>query len=381
MAKVLIFTSHGGGGHISASNAIIEYLKDEHQAYSVALFRDVLPPMDPFRIMTFNTMDCEEAYNFFLRRKWSRAINLLCLSGLWSIPFVKWKVKKLLIPFLQKEKPDLIISVIPIVNGVLNEVTRSMNIPFLVIPTDLDTSTFIHNVHSKINDKFFVGLPFNDPAIWKIADKACIYKKQIDVSGFPLRPSFFEQKNIEALKEEFHLPKNKPIIFLLMGAVGSEALYRYVLELKEIKTPFHLIVCLGRNEELRMRINEIALPPHVTLSLIGFTERIADLMAVSNLCITKAGSVSVAESIYMNKPTLLDCTSKSLMWEDFNIHFIKEHKFGSSLRKLKNLKSVVSDFLANPSEAKEIEKRLANFPKQNFSRTITDIVNNMLSQK
>jgi processive 1,2-diacylglycerol beta-glucosyltransferase len=379
MSKILIFTSYGGGGHISASNAIIEHLKDKHEVYSVALFRDVLTNMDPVRIMTFNTMDGEGAYNFFLRRKWSRALNLLCLSGLWSIPFVKWKMKKIIVPFLQQEKPDLIISVIPIVNGVLNEIARSLNIPLLVIPTDLDCSTFIHNIHSKINDKFFVGLPFNDPTIWKIADKSCIYRKQIGVIGFPLRESFFEQKNISLLKQELHLPKNKPIIFLLMGAVGSEALLRYVQELKEIQSPFHLIVCLGRNEELRMRINETPLLPHVTLSLIGFTERIADLMAVSDLCITKAGSVSLAEALYMNKPLLLDCTSKSLMWEDFNIHFIKEHQFGFPVRKLKYLKKMVAEFLANPARSKEIEKRISNFPKENFSHTIKTTVDRMLN--
>jgi UDP-N-acetylglucosamine:LPS N-acetylglucosamine transferase len=379
MAKVLIFTSHGGGGHISASNAIIEHLKDEHEVSAVALFRTVLEPMDPVRFATLNKIDCEGLYNFFLRKKWTRLLNMLCLMGLWTLPLSRRKVIQLTTAYLNKEKPDLVISVIPILNGVLNTICRSLDIPFLIVPTDLDTSTFIHNIDARESDKLYVGLAFNDPTIWKIADKATIFKKQCGVIGFPLRQSFFEQKNIPELKNELNIPAKKPVIFMLMGAVGSEVIYRYVIELCTLEQPFHLIICLGRNEQLRTKLNAIVLPAHITVSIIGFTEKIADLMAVSDFCITKAGSVSVCEALYMNKPLLLDCTAKSLMWEDLNIHFVSNHKFGTAIRRFKDLKKQVSAYLLNPPQIAATAQRIANFKKDNFSHTIKTVVNRMLS--
>lgn len=379
MAKIIIFTSHGGGGHISASNAIIEHLKDEHEVSAIALFRTVLEPMDPVRFATFNKTDCEGLYNFFLRKKWTRLLNMLCLMGLWTLPLSRRKVIQLTTAYLNNEKPDLVISVIPILNGVLNTICRSLNIPFLVVPTDLDTSTFIHNINALESDKLFVGLAFNDPAIWKIADKAPIFKRQCGIMGFPLRQSFFELKDIGQLKNELNIPAKKPVIFMLMGAVGSEVIYRYVLELYTLDQPFHLIICLGRNEQLRTKLNAIVLPAHITVSIIGFTEKIADLMAVSDFCITKAGSVSVCESLYMNKPLLLDCTAKSLMWEDLNIHFITNHKFGTAIKRFKDLKKQVSSYLLNPQLVHITAQRIANFKKDNFSHTIKTVVNRMLA--
>ncbi len=38
--------------------------------------------------------------------------------------------------------------------------------------------------------------------------------------GFPIDKSFFESKNAEALKKEFDIPLNKPVLMVLMGGIG-----------------------------------------------------------------------------------------------------------------------------------------------------------------
>ena len=378
MAKILVFTSFGGGGHISASNALIEYLKDEHEVYAIPLFRSILASVDPLRKITFNKLDCEDFYNFLLRKKCTRLLNLYCLLALWNMAIIKRLIAPLIQNYLEQEKPDLIISVIPISNGVINTIAQSLNIPFLVIPTDLDSSTFIHNMHSQPNDNLFVGLAFNDPALWRIADRSTVYKHQMGVIGFPVRKSFFEPKDIPALKKEFNIALDKPVIFMLMGAVGSEVIYGYVKELYKITTPFHFIICLGRNNELHAKILSIPLPSNITITIMKFTDRISDLMAISDICISKAGSVSVCEALYMNKPMLLDCTNKSLLWEDFNIHFIASHGFGEPIKRLRNLNAIVASYLNNPARIKAISQKMSQFKKEPFCDTLKIVVKKLL---
>lgn len=356
MAKILIFTSHGGGGHISASNAITEYLKEDHEVVVFPFFTEVLRPLDLVQFFTGRKYNVESGYNYFLRKKWMSAVNGMCHFALFVLPILKYVVHHLLSKFLTKEKPDLIISVIPLVNNYICDVARKLGIPFLLIPTDLDCSTFINKLRIYPTDKFLLGLAFDHPDILQLVQQVSIPANKIIVSGFPLRQQFFETKNIESLKASLNIPQGKPVLFVLMGAVGSQALYMYVQELREITIPFHVIVCLGRNEALREKIAAVSLPSHITLSIISFTEKIADLMAVSDICMTKAGSVSVAEALYMNLPIILDGTSKSLIWENFNLYFIQHNNFGDTIVEKNQIRPVVQKYLRDQNYRALIKK-------------------------
>ena len=75
------------------------------------------------------------------------------------------------------------------------------------------------------------------------------------------------------------------------------ASYKYVAYLIKMQLPLHILVCIGRNERLRRNINKILLPEDVSLTIIGFTDRIADFMAISDVLITKPGPGSVCEAL------------------------------------------------------------------------------------
>lgn len=380
MAKILIFTSYGGGGHISASNAITDYLKNIHEIIVIPIFAAPLSPLDPVKFLTFKKYNCEDAYNYFLRKRWIRLLNGITYAALASIPFIKNKLKKVITDTIQEHKPDLVISVIPIVNSIIYESTQQCSIPFLVIPTDLDTSTFIYGLNPEKRDDFFLGLAFDDRELLKIVKTIDIARDKVGITGFPLRKSFFERKNKTELKQQFGIPENKPIILLLMGAVGSQAIEKYLRQLAHIKYSFHIIVCLGRNESLRKKIKLINFYSEISLSIFGFTEHIADLMATADFCIAKPGSVSVCEAVYMNLPLILDGTSKSLLWEDFNLHFIKNHNFGTVIKKQSQIKTVVESYLKNPLLVQELKINLKAYKKIKFNEHIEPLVETLIKK-
>src|SRR5438045_9662837 len=106
----------------------------------------------------------------------------------------------------------------------------------------------------------------------------------------------------------------------------------YIAELLKISKPFHLLACIGSNESCRANIEKLlSTAPHISSFVIGFTENIADYMTMSDLIITKSGTLSVCESLYKNLPLFLDATSSILVWEKFNHTFIKNQGFGISI--------------------------------------------------
>ncbi|MGE0206226.1 MAG: glycosyltransferase [Candidatus Babeliales bacterium] len=378
MGKILVFSVHAGGGHMAASEALKDHLSASHQVEVVSLFKDVLSIVDPIFFLSFGNYSIDDWYNFFVKRKYNSSINLISSLGILCSFFAKPLMYYVLLQYTKKVNPDLIISVIPIVNSTLSAVAKKLKKPFIIVPTDLDTRwfTLYFKLHKNMNAIF--TLPFDDVLIWKRMKKP-FNAKQIQIAGFPIKKSFFESKDIETIKKLYAIPEGKKILMLLMGGMGSDALVQYVRHSAQFKNPLHMIICLGKNESLRIALETIKLPPHISCSIIGFTHNIADLMAVSDLIITKSGSVSVCEALYMNLPMLLDGVGALLGWEKFNHTFITEHKFGAVVKEYAQVIPLLEHYLADDTYRLSVKKAIELYPKHNLGKEILLISDRLLN--
>lgn len=384
MKKVLIFTSEGGGGHVSVSNALKLYLKDTYNVSVANIFSDILESIDPIQSTTkiipnFKT-NGESLYNFLMRNRYFQTINALYAAG--NIYFNKMranKIQKILTAYLQENKPDLIISVIPIINSTLINVAKNLQIPLLLIPTDLDARTFITDIQYQEYYSFTIGLSFDNDDILNIITSAKISPELLTTTGFPIRPDFFEEKNIAAIKEHYSLPQNKPIILLIMGAQGTESLRTYAEMLRSLSFPAHIIFCLGKNKTIKSKLESLSFSDGITTTMMPFTERISDLMASADLLITKSGSVSVCEAIYANLPMLLDATTSTVLrWEQFNHELIMKHNFGNVIKNTEEIKPKVCEALGNLNIYKQ---NLMQFKKKNPIKEIQELTFRMIHDK
>jgi processive 1,2-diacylglycerol beta-glucosyltransferase len=236
---------------------------------------------------------------------------------------------------------------------------------------------YIRNINNPTYKKFKLCLPFDDEQIMPFVKQAEIHPDQIAITGAPLKPDFFKVKNKLLLKDKLGIPKEKPVIMLLMGAQGSD-IENYSAQLIKITQPVHLLICVGTNDASGQAISALTIPDHITITVVGFTEHIANYMAASDLLITKSGTLSVCEAIYMNLPMLLDATSYVLPWEKFNHTFIKDHNFGDSITSYDMIEPTVSALLQDKSKLMEYKENLKNFKKKKNTKEIKQLVKQML---
>ena len=380
MEKIIIFTSTGGGGHISVTNALDAYLNDTYEIKQIHIFSEVLGPIDPIQILSFYRYTGEEFYNYFVRKKWFWLLNLMYWIGKRYFHASSKRTERLLATHLKKHTPDMVISVVPLVNNEILASAKTFDIPCLVTPTDLDATMFIHGFKEPNYRRFRFVLGFDDALIRKTIEPAAIPAHQVVVTGFPVRPNFFENENKIIIKKNFAVPENKPVILLLMGALGSKETYTFSQQLAQLTTPAHILICLGKNESLRKKIEQITFPPHITATIIGFTEHISDLLTISDLFITKSGSVSFCEGIYMNVPMLLDATSLVLLWERFNHTFVKRHGFGDIITRRGDLPQMVDYLLVENNKLATMKKNLESFEKKQGDKEFRQLVKQMLQE-
>lgn len=378
MNKVLIFSSSGGGGHTAVANALEQYFKETYTVTINNIFSESLGGIDPVETVTLGRRSGEDFYNYCMRRKWYRFINLYYKMGATYFTWRKTQVRKLLRNYILQQKPDFIVSVIVIVNDDILAVAQELGIPFLLVPTDLDITTFLASIKTPTYSKFKVALAFEDHEARIRLAQAQIPVEKTEISGFTIRPDFFEQKDTANIKGTYSIPEGKPVVLLLLGAVGLESLYTFTQELSKIDTPAHVIICTGKQEGIRKKIDLMNFPPHLSKTTIGFTQRISDLMAIADLFITKSGSVSVCEALYMDLPMILDATTQLLAWEKANHRFIERYDVGTTLKNIDALAPLVSGLLKNPKQLALYRKNLQALEKKHGGNEIKKLIATML---
>lgn len=376
--KIIIFTSTGGGGHLSVSHALEEVLKAEYEVKSVLALGDIVKAVDPMQQLTFGYIKGEDTYNYLLKRQWSRTLSTAMHATLAYFKLRKRKIRKTILDYLQTEKPDIVVSVFHLFNNYLIDVTRELNIPFLLIPTDLDATQFLYGIHNPQYDKFKIALAFDTAEIVERIKQHQISANNVAFTGFPVKKTFSNhcQTDNNNVRDTFAISQDKKIIMVLMGAQGSHALYAFARELTQLTYPAHILFCLGRHESVRGKIEKLRFHPLVSITCIGFTHLIPELMKTADLIVTKSGSVSVCEAIYAQLPMILDGTNTILNWEAFNHSLIERYGFGKSLRIKTELCSLIQEWLEKDFLG-HFKEKLKDFDKKEGLAEIKKVIQQM----
>ncbi len=380
--KIVIFTCRGGGCHISVHRALQAYLSDEYEVIITDFIRDVVGGLDPIQFLTRHKYGADDFYNFCIaHNSTKKMMSFLTKIALKLVFLFQDFAFKRLVKFLKKEQPVLVISIIPIFNGIISQAADVVDIPFLLFPLDLNAQeVFLNGLTAETVSDGYCAIPFSDHLLGHKERSALPFESErVSVLGYPLRPEFFEKKDLKKIKGEFSLPGDKPIIMLLMGGAGSENTFLFYKKLLELNIPSHIIICLGRNERLRERLEKLPRPSHISASIIGYIPNISNLMAVSDLLITKPGPGSICEGLYLNIPMIIDETSGVLFWEQFHVEFVEKNRLGDVLRDLEQLPELVTRYLSDSAYYEKIKKNQKEFDKKEFNKEVKELIASIVS--
>ena len=127
--------------------------------------------------------------------------------------------------------------------------------------------------------------------------------EQVAVTGIPISSRFAARQNPAALRKRFGLRDDLPTLLVLSGGFGLGPVGEILGELDKLSKPVQILVVCGRNDELRQELamRDRRQPTH----LFGFVQNMPELMAVSDLVITKPGGLTSSEALAMGKPLFI----------------------------------------------------------------------------
>jgi len=378
--KILIFTSSGGRGHTSATEAIQEYLGDRYEVKPVYVLHEVLQEIDFIHKITGGSYYAEEMYNYFLAHKQIGLVKAMVYAGHVFLNLRRRAVERILDAYIESEAPDMIISVMPTINGMTQTIIHKRAIPFWLIPTDFDASGFLFQLYKPQSDLFFINCALQDEMVERTFKPARLKPTQFTFIGMPVRQQFLKQYDKASVKQKYNVPDHKPVIMVMMGGRGAQAIEKLAEQLVKLQTPVHLLLCIGKQTEVKESLLLLEPAPGITLSIIEFTPHIAELMAISDLFVTKSGGQSISEALYMGLPMLVDATDQAIDWELLNRKIVEKRGFGVLVKRLHKLVPMVQKILDNPMQLAEWKANIKALNLPNPRNGVRDQIQKLIGK-
>ncbi|CAM3026353.1 glycosyltransferase [Paenibacillus sediminis] len=302
--KILILSGTLGDGHNQAAQAILEAARFYRPGAEVEIV-DFLEWTHPY-LHTFGKFcylqwvkGLPSLYGYLYRK--TRDDNKL--SSLFK-SIKSFSTDKML-RLLQEIKPTVVVSTFPGAAAAMSFLKSNLmtDIPTVTVITDYtDHSYWVH----PFTDRYIVGAEHVKQALLKHH----VPDERIVVTGIPIKLSFTYSYDRIMLRDKYGLDRERPIVLVMGGGdglIGKQFLSFIVAN--ELLTSVQFIIVCGRNERLRQslvqELCDVDDDIRERVLVTGFVNHVHELMALSDLIVTKAGGLTVSEALALELPMIL----------------------------------------------------------------------------
>jgi len=375
-ASVLVFYIDSGGGHRNAAQALVAAARERGSACSLEMvnLQAVLAPLDFTR--RFTGVSVEEAYNVLLRREWTSIMVplLRLLHGV--IRLRRRAIIRQIERFLSERQPPpaALLSVMPNFNGPLRDACRRAlpGVGFAVLLTDRADFP----PHFWLEPGLDRAIVATDEAERQAAAVGLPPGAVVRASGMVLHPRHYAARAEVrgATRAELGFGMDDFVLLLLFGGKGSPVMERLARGLLAERDSWRVIAICGDNPGLVVRLEALGATQPGRMCVLGFTDRVGDFMAASDLLVTKPGPGSLAEAFHRRVPVVVAGNRDTIPQERFNVRLVAERELGVVVGDWVEVPAAVSAYVADPERQERVRAHLAALPENRAVFEALDVI-------
>lgn len=339
--RVVFLFSDTGGGHRSATEAIIEALNllfpGQIETEMIDFFKKYAPvPLNKAPDIYPPLSRVPDLWAFGYRISDGKQRTQSLIDSLW--PYIRRRTEELL-----RENPaDLYVSVHPLANKpILRAMGTKRRTPFITVVTDMVS---IHAFwYDSRSDLTLVPTEI-------ARDRGLSYglaPEKIKVVGLPVAQRFSHvPQDKMLLRQKLGWETDRPVILLVGGGEGMGPLEQMAHAIDAAEFNAALAVVTGRNNRLKSRLE--AWTWHIPTHLYGFVREMPDFMGAADYLVTKAGPGTISEAFIAGLPIIL--YSKMPGQEDGNVYYVENEGAGVWAPHPDRVVSALRDYLNEPAK-------------------------------
>ena len=372
MKKIIIFYGSYGGGHLSAARSIKEYIENNYNDIEIQM------------------IDCMEYISKTINKVTTKAYSEFAKKAPWAWGHIYKKAEKGVIAkittdsnklmayklnkLLQEFNPNYVISTHPFSSQMCAYLKKKDKIKFKLATVMTDYAA--HDqwlLYPEEVDYFFVAHNgMRDALVEKGISRAKVY-----ATGIPLSNRFLEHYNKQEILNEFGLEQGKKRVLFFAGGeygLGKNKTFEILKTFAESFDNLQIIAIAGRNKNMKEKFTKFVdnTSRHETIKILEYTNKVPELMSISDLVVTKPGGLTTTESLASGLPIIV--INPIPGQEEENAEFLEKNGVAIWLKKEANVKSLLEDIFNNPNKMLEMKIKARLLAKKNSTQDICKII-------
>ena len=270
-----------------------------------------------------------------------------------------------LIKFIRDFNPDLTVCTHFMPAGIVSHLqeTEKLQTHHSIVVTDYDChamwlSRFFH--------RYFVALDETKAHLEALG----LPPQRITVSGIPIDPIFAASVDRRAVRSSYGLDPDRPTLLLSAGALGLGPTELIVERLKLLRNDTQTIVICGRSEEVKQRVTLAAGADNQKFLILGYSDRMQELMHISDLFIGKPGGLTTSEAMACGLPMVI--FSPIPGQEERNSDHLLEDGAGVRCNELTTMPFKIDRLLDQPERLAAMRRNALALGRPHAARIVVD---------
>ena len=371
MKKVLIFYASYGGGHLNAARSIQECIDQNYIDYKAELIdcmKYINKPIEKITTAAYREMAKKAPW------AWGKIYSDSQKGPLAHISSRSNKIFAInLLKLLREKQPDIIISTHPFGSQMCSYLKRKGKITAKIATIMTDFSP---------HDQWLVGSDFTDyffvahDKMKKYLESKDIPEEKIFATGIPISSRFLKQYNKEEILNEFKLLNNKKTILFFGGGefgLGKTKTIEIFESLIKNFNDLQIVAISGKNLKMKENFNMIVQKYHKEndVTLLEYTNKVPELMSISDLVVSKPGGLTTSESLASNLPMII--INPIPGQEEENAEFLENNGVGIWIRKNDLPDKIFKEILFNPEKIQQMKENTKKLAKKHSTENICQI--------
>lgn len=371
MKKILILYAAYGGGHFSAAKSIKKFLDENYnvQTEMIDCIEYINKTLNKLTTSAYKEM-ARKAPNLWGKIYSNSQKGILGHVSSRTNKIMAIKLKHLII----EKQPDLVVSTHPFSSQMISYLRRKGKISCKLVTILTDFAP--HEqwlIGHEYTESFFVA---NN----KMGKYLCDYgisSDKVHITGIPLSDKFFQKFDKKSIYNEFNLDNTKPVILFFGGGefgLGKDKTLQILNALINNLPTCQIIAISGRNAKMNQRFKELVKNSNSEnrVRVLDYTNKVPELMSISNIVVTKPGGLTTSESLASELPLLV--INPIPGQEEENAEYLEAHDVAVWLKKNDDPNKVIVELFNNPDKLENMRKNAKLLAKKDSTKKICNII-------
>ena len=204
-----------------------------------------------------------------------------------------------------------------------------------------------------------------------------ISQSKIFVTGIPISSRFLKTYDKKEILNEFNLEENKKTILFFAGGefgLGKNRTLQIFEDLIKNFENIQVIAIAGKNEKMKLHFESIVKEYNreKNVRVLEYTNKVPELMAISDLVISKPGGLTTSESLASNLPMII--INPIPGQEEENAEFLESKGTGIWIRKNDSPYEIFKDLFSNTTKLDNLKNNTKILAKKHSTEDICKIL-------